>query len=287
MKSIYKNNQAKIDLMNLYDQKLDQLQIDYTNIDVESSFGRTRVVQCGNPSAKKIVMFHGYSAGSPITIEAVKGLLDKYCFYVIETVGQVTKSDETVLDINDDSFARWASEVLMKLGLSRVNVIGISYGAFIVQKLMVHQADLIEKCVLVVPSGIVNGNFWESTKKLTFPLIRWKITQKESHLKSFLSAFVPNDDAFLNKMLSLIMKGVKLDTRIPKLLKAQQVEHFKAPVYIIASKKDIYFPGDKIAKRSKALFSNLKEVHLLENSKHMPSKSSYTLIQKKIGEWLD
>ena len=58
-------------------------------------------------------------------------------------------------------------------------------------------------------------------------------------------------------MLSLMMKGVKLDTRIPKLLKPQDIEHFTAPVYIIAAKYDIYFPGEKIAKRSKALFSQV------------------------------
>ncbi len=287
MASIYKNNQAKTDLMNLYDEKLKDLQIDYTNIDVDTKFGRTRVVKTGNSKGKKIVMFHGYNAGAPITLEAIKGILDKYCFYVIETIGQATKSEETIMNIKDNSFALWVDEVLEKLEIKKVNVVGISYGAFIVEKLITYKPQRIEKCILVVPSGIVNGNIWKSTKKLTFPLIRWSITKKEKHLKSFLSAFVPTEDDFLFQMLSLIMKGVKLDTRIPKLLKPKEVENFKAPVYVIAAKDDIYFPGEKIAQRSKELFSNLKEVHLLENSKHMPSKNSYPIIQKKIVEWIN
>jgi hypothetical protein len=57
-------------------------------------------------------MFHGYNAGAPITLEAVVDLLDKYCFYVIETVGQATKSEEVVINIKDNSFALWAEEVL-------------------------------------------------------------------------------------------------------------------------------------------------------------------------------
>ncbi|WP_438423900.1 alpha/beta fold hydrolase [Aquimarina macrocephali] len=287
MASIYKNNQAKTDLMNLYDQKLKDLQIDYTNVDVDTKFGRTRVVRTGNSKGKKIVMFHGYNAGAPITLEAIKDILDKYCFYVIETIGQATKSEEKIMNIKDNSFALWVDEVLEKLEIKKVNVVGISYGAFIVEKLITYKPQRIEKCVLVVPSGIVNGNIWESTKKLTFPLIRWSITKKEKHLKSFLSAFVPIEDDFLFQMLSLIMKGVKLDTRIPKLLKPKEVENFKAPVYVIAAKDDVYFPGEKIAQRSKKLFSNLKEVHLLENSKHMPSKNSYPIIQKKIVEWIN
>ncbi|WP_299275933.1 alpha/beta hydrolase [uncultured Psychroserpens sp.] len=287
MKSIYKNNQAKIDLMNLYDKKLKDLQIDFENIDIDTKFGRTRVVKAGNYSGKQIVMFHGYNAGSPITLEAIKDILNNYCFYVIETVGQATKSEESIININDDSFALWADEALEKLEIQKANVIGISYGAFIVGKIIVHKPQRIEKCILVVPSGIVNGNVWKSTKKLTFPLIRWKITKKEKHLKSFLSAFVPVENDFLYQMLSLIMKGVKLDTRLPKLLKTKDVENFTAPVYVIAAKNDVYFPGEKIARRCRELFSNLKEVHILKNSKHMPSKDTYPIIQQKIEEWIN
>lgn len=286
MSTIYKNNQAKMDLMNLYDEKLESLQIDYTNIDINTQFGTTRVVKTGNEQKRKIVIFHGYNAGAPITLEAVLGLLNEYCFYVVETLGQATKSEENIINIKDDSFALWANEVLENLEIGKANIIGISYGAFIVEKLITYKPQQVEKCILVVPSGIVNGNVWETTKKLTFPLIRWKITKSEKHLKSFLSAFVPLEDDFLYRMLSSIMKGVKLDTRIPKLLKAKDVKDFKAPVYIIAAQKDIYFPGEKIVKRSKELFLNLKEVYLLNSSKHMPSKESYSIIQEKIKEWI-
>lgn len=286
MASIYKNNQAKTDLMNLYDEKLKNLQVDYTKLDIDTTYGRTRVVKCGNSKGKKLVVFHGYNAGAPITIEAIKGLLDDYCFYVVETIGQATKSEETYINIKDDSYAMWVDEVLEKLEIQKTIMIGISYGAFILEKIMIYKPQRIEKCILVVPSGIVNGNVWESTKKLSLPLIRWKITKKESHLKSFLNAFVPIENKFLYEMLSTIMKGVKLDTRIPKLLKPKDVAHFTAPVYIIAAKKDIYFPGEKIAERAKELFSNLKEVSLLENSKHMPSENTYAIIQEKIRAWV-
>lgn len=151
---------------------------------------------------------------------------------------------------------------------------------------MTYRPQRIDNCILVVPSGIVNDNFWESTKKLSLPFLRWNITKKEQHLRSYLNAFVPVEDKFLYKMLSTIMKGVKLDTRIPKLLKVKEVKNFNAPVYVIAAKDDVYFPGEKIAKRCIELFSNLKEVHLLEKSKHMPSKDTYAIIQQKILEWI-
>lgn len=286
MSKIYKNSNARIEFMKLYDQKLKSLQIQYSNIDVDTSFGKTRVVKTGNETKEKIVMFHGYNAGAPLTLEPILGILDKYCIYVVETVGQATKSAETRINISDNSYAKWVDDVLTGLSLDRVNIIGISYGAFIAQKVMTYHPERIKKCVLVVPSGIVNGNFWKSTKMLTLPMLRWKITKKEEHLKAFINAFAPIENEHIYKMLSLNMTGIKLDTRIPKTLKPSDIKHFTAPVYIIAATDDVYFPGEKIAHRSKGLFSNLQEVHLLEGSKHMPSKEHYSTIQQKIVTWI-
>ncbi|MDO5988650.1 alpha/beta hydrolase [Flavivirga amylovorans] len=273
--------------MKLYEEKLEHLNIEYIKIDVDTQFGRTRVIKTGNTDGKKIVLFHGYNAGAPVTLEAIKELRNSYCLYAIDTIGQATKSAETKMNIKDASFALWADEVLEKLNINTCSIIGISYGAFILQKLITYKPERVDKCIFVVPSGIVKGDIWESITKLTIPLIRYKITKKEKHLKTFLDAFVPEEDKFMYKMLKLMMDGVKLDTRIPSLLKRKHVEHFNKPVYIIAASDDIYFPGKKIAKKSKSLFNNLKEVYLLKNSKHMPSQETFGDIQLKIREWID
>ncbi len=93
----------------------------------------------------------------PLTIGAVKELRKEYLLIAIDTIGQATKSDETVLNIKDDSYAIWADEVLDKLNITSANFIGISYGAYILQKLITHRPKKVTKCVFVVPSGLVNG----------------------------------------------------------------------------------------------------------------------------------
>ena len=285
--SIYKNKETRDQLMKLYDEKLESLKINYTEIDIETPYGRTRVVQTGKTEGKPIVMFHGINAGSPITLEAVKNLNKDYCLYVVETVGQATKSEGAIMKIKDDSFAIWANDVLEKLKLTHINIVGISYGAFIVGKLIAHKPENIDKCILVVPSGIVNGNFWESMRKLTWPLIKWKLTKKDKDLDSFIGAFIPPNDPFMHKMLTIMMKGIKLDTRIPKLLKAKDIQHFDKPVYIIGAENDVYFPGGKVIEKSKILFKNLQGTYLLRNSNHMPSKESFKEIQMKLKEWIN
>lgn len=286
MSKIYKSPEAKEALMQLYDQKLISLNIDYENIDCKTRFGRTRIVKAGNHEAKKVVLFHGFNAGAPITLEAILPLMHDFCFYVVESLGQTTKSEERIMDIKDDSLAIWADEVLQFLGITAANIVGISYGALTVQKMMIHKPERLAKCILMVPCGIVSGDIWASTKKLTIPFIKWRITKKDEHLSAFIKAFIPEDDAFIHNMLCTMMKGTKLDIRIPPLLKHKTIATFEKPIYIFAADNDIYFPGEKLINRSKIIFKNLKEAVLLKDSNHMPSKKHFEQIQQKIMEWI-
>jgi len=287
MKSIYKNPEAKKQILELYDEKLNTLGIDFEEIDVNTSFGKTRVVKTGNENGRKIIVFHGINAGAPITLEAVKELRDNYLFYVIDTIGQTTKSAETIIDIKGEAFAVWADEVIDKLSIQNASFIGVSYGAYILQKLMIYKPERLDKCILIVPAGLVNGYLGSSLKKLTFPLIRFMITKKDKHLKSFLNAFIQDIDPFMFRFQRALLLGVNIDYRRPLLLKENDVAHFAGPVYVMVADDDVFFPGMAAVQRAKKIFLNLKDVYILKNSKHMPSVNTYPEIQQKIKEWID
>ena len=287
MKSIYKTPQAKSALLGLYDEKLNSLNIDYKEIDVNTAFGRTRVIKTGIENGKKIVLFHGINAGSPLTLESVKDLHKDYSLYAIDTIGQATKSEENPLNIKDNSYALWADEVLDQLGITEANFIGISYGAYILQKLITHRPSKVAKCIFVVPSGLVNGKLGESTTRLTIPLIKYHITKKDSHLKEFIKAFVPEEDGFMFRMQKTLLSGFKMDYRRPTLLKKKDVENFTNPVYIIVADDDVFFPGDAALNRAKKIFKYIQGTHVLKNSKHMPSSDKFSEIQQKIKSWIE
>ena len=187
--SIYKTEEARRSMMALYEQRLQDLHIEYEEFDVDTFAGKTHIVATGKKDAPPVVLFHGINAGSPLTLDAVKGLRDEFRLYGVDTIGQATKSAENRLPLEDDSLARWAVDVLDKLGLQKPNFIGVSYGAFLLQKLMTHFPERIEKGIFVVPGGLVNGAFIPSMTKLTLPLIRFMITKKDDHLLKFMDAF--------------------------------------------------------------------------------------------------
>lgn len=286
-KSIYKTAEAKKALMSLYEQKLESLNIEYEELDIETFAGKTRVIATGNKNGAPVVLFHGINAGSPLTLEAVKNLRDEFTLYGIDSIGQATKSSETRLPLNDDSLARWSAEVLEKLGLQKANFIGVSYGAFLLQKLMTHFPDKIEKAIFVVPGGLANGAFFASMFKLFLPLTRFMITKKDADLRKFMEPFYDTKDEHAVTMQRNLLLGVKMDYRKPPLLTEKDVEKLDAPVYAIVADDDVFFPGDKTLERCKAVFKNFAGSHTLKNSKHMPEKQTFAEIENKIREWLN
>lgn len=285
-KTIYKSLESKEVVQRLYDEQLQKLDFQFEEIDVPTAFGRTRVIKTGNENGEKIVLFHGIHAGAPLTLRAVKGLRNRYQLFAIDTVGQATRSEETLIDIKDDSFAIWADEVLQHLAIENANCVGISYGAFILQKLITHKAERVKKSIFIVPSGMANGAFWPSLTKLTIPLIRFHITKKDDDLRKFIEPFVYKDDLYMLRFQKAILLGVHMDYRRPSILKVEDVSHFTKPVYLIVADLDIFFPAERTITKALEVFVNLKEIHVLKDCKHMPHENDFPEIERKITEWV-
>lgn len=287
MKSIYKNQDAKKRMMALYDEKLASLQISYESRYLETRFGKTHIIVTGNAQGPPIVLLHGINAGAPVTLEAIKNLGDNFCMYAIDTPGQTTRSGEGRISIKGPEYAEWLLEVLSGLGIEKAIFIAVSYGAFILQKLMTYYPQRIRCAVFVVPAGLCNGPFFASLKHLTLPLIRFLVSKKDHHLSRFLSAFSDADaGSTMFEMQKIMLLETHMDYRRPGLLKEQDVSNYKSPLYVMAADCDIFFPGDQAIQRCRSIFTNLREVHMLKNSKHMPNPSCYPEMEAKIREWI-
>jgi esterase/lipase len=64
---------------------------------------------------------------------------------------------------------------------------------------------------------------------------------------------------------------------IPKT-KKKDAKKVKTPIYMMSSSNDLFFPADKVFKRAKKIFANVKETIVLENSKHIPSTKDMEIV---------
>jgi pimeloyl-ACP methyl ester carboxylesterase len=285
--SIYKTEAAKAALMALYDAKLKHCNLPvYKEEYIETTFGQTHVILAGEEHLPPVVLLHGINAGAPMALEAMRSLVGKYRIFAVDTVGQATKSAENRPSMTDNSYGKWLSEVLGGLKLESLPVIGVSYGAFLLQRLIVVDPSKVTKAIFVVPSGLVNGNPWVGFTKLMFPLMRFQVSKKEKHLIRFMKAFYLKQDAYSIEFQKLTLTGLKMDYRRPPLLQEAEVAGFKAPVYAMVAEDDVFFPGEKALARLKSCFPTLKESITLKGAKHIPDESSYPLISGQLDQWL-
>ena len=72
--SLYKNEIGKNEILELYNEKLDELEVDYESILLNTKFGKTHVIVCGDEGNPPLILIHGsrYSQGQWIFMNGTR-----------------------------------------------------------------------------------------------------------------------------------------------------------------------------------------------------------------------
>ncbi len=270
MKSIYKSEEGKKQILDLYDKQLSFLKNPWKDVYVDTSFGKTHVIETGNPSGEPLLFFHGGNSTSAYTLLTLDFIMSDFHVFAVDTIGHPGKSAETSLSPNNYDYGKWAGEVIDILGYEYMCLFGGSFGAGIIAKTMCVVPEKIKRVVIYVPSGIKNAPAINNSKMM-LPMIMYWITGKDSWLKK---VFMPlaisedniTDDIFETARLSILHSKVK--TGMPRDVDEKLMIKCTAPTLVMAAEKDCLFPGKGVIERAKRIIPNC-ETYLLEGRGHM------------------
>ena len=178
MKTIYRSEEGKSRILALYDQQLSRLPVHWRDIYVQTSFGKTHVVETGNLQGEPLLVFHGGNATTAYNLLACGFLLEDFHIYGVDIIGHPGKSAETSLSARDYTYGRWAGEVIADLGYDCMSLFGGSFGGGIVAKAMCEVPDRVKKALLYIPSGIRNAPAIRSASMM-IPMILYWTTHNE------------------------------------------------------------------------------------------------------------
>ncbi|WP_028888752.1 alpha/beta fold hydrolase [Tenacibaculum ovolyticum] len=282
MASLYKSEFGKKEIINLYNQKLKELQITYKCKLIDTIFGETNIIIVGDATKPPLIIVHGSNGCAPISLETYPTLSKKFQIFAIDVLAQPNKSAETRLSMKDNSYGLWINELINKLELKNVTMAGFSFGGLIILKTLIQNENNIKEVFLSAPAFIVNGNPLVALFKVFIPMKRYIKTQKRKYLENFLNTLFTDKDEFALNYLSKVFLHFKMDFTPVPVIKQKEASLLKTPITIIAAKKDIMFPGIKMLKRAKSIFPSLKNTVLLENSKHVQNKNDNSKIEQLI-----
>lgn len=285
--SLFKTESAKVEILNLYDQKLKELAIKFEYIEVNTSFGKTNIIRTGDKQKPPIILVHGSNGCAPIALETYPNLSALFCVFAIDVLAQPNKSAETRLDMKDDSYGEWMDEIIRQLKIEKVTMAGFSFGGLVILKTLEYNDSKIKEVFLTSPAYIVNGNPIMALFKVFIPIKRYMATKKLKYVEKFLSELFSERDEFAIKYLSKVFVGFRMDFRPVPVITRKKAKTINTPITIFASQNDLMFPGKKLLNRASKIFPTLLNRKLLKNTKHVPSKEQNELIENWIMEWAE
>ena len=187
MQTLYKSEIGKKEILKLYNEKLEELNIDYSYKVIETTFGTTNVIITGDTSKPPILLIHGSNGCAPIALETYPTLYKDFYIIAVDVLAQPNKSAENVLSMKDASYGVWLNEVIDKLELKNVTLAGFSFGGLIILKTLLQNESNIKEVFLSAPAFIVNGNPLAALFKVFIPMKLYIKTQKQKYLEKFIT----------------------------------------------------------------------------------------------------
>lgn len=282
MPSLYKSASGKDQILSLYDKKLRELNIDYQYKTIVTSYGKTNIIVTGTPQNPPLMIIHGSNACAPISLETYPNLSTQFQVFAIDVLAQPNKSAETRLSMKDDSYGKWMNEIIRKLNINSVTLVGFSFGGLVILKTLEYDESKIREVYLSAPAYIVNGNPLIALFKFFIPMKRYIKTKKLKYVDQFLSKVFTERDEFAVQYLSKVFLEFDMDFTPVPVIDSVNAQTITTPITIFGAQHDIVFPGKKMIKRASKIFPSLKKSVLLENSKHVQGKKQNELIENII-----
>lgn len=66
------------------------------------------------------------------------------------------------------------------------------------------------------------------------------------------------------------------------VISGDSAKNIKTPISIFAAEQNIMFPGKKMINRTRSIFPSLKEAVIIMDSKHLPYKNDFKIIEEII-----
>ncbi len=282
MKSLFKSESGKNEILALYNEKLNDLKLDYKTKMIDTDFGKTHVIILGDDSKPPLLLIHGSNGCAPIALETYPNVYKDFQVFAIDVLAQPNKSAENRLNMKDNSYGLWINTIIDTLALKNVTMAGFSFGGLVILKTLIQNQNNIKEVFLTAPAFIVNGNPLVALFKVFIPMKRYIKTKNSKHLEKFLASLFSERDEFALSYLSKVFLHFDMDfNAIPTITKTE-AKSIDTPITLIAANKDIMFPGNKMLKRANKIFPSLKKTVLLENSKHVQNKADNERIEKMI-----
>ena len=285
VKSIYKNKNCEIEMMDVYDRQLTRLGIEYEEKMINTRFGNTHVLILGPKDASPLITLHGGNGNSPLNLSLFLPLTKCFRVYAPDTIGFPGKSDQTRLSPKDNSYGQWVVDVMDGLNLKSVPFVTSSYSSSILLQLAYIAPERISQAILHVPSGIAHGPIMPMIK-IIVQWLMYPLFPKRDRLINALQCMMTEINEDFLEFCDVMLRDYRMELRGPKEFTKRELKNFKAPTFVISARDDVFFPADKVIPKAKEIIPNLTKTEYIDGG-HLSSKKTLEHVNREIIKFLN
>ena len=130
--NVFKSEKAKNRIISTYDQLLNLWNVNKVEKEIITTYGTTNVIICGDENNPPLVLFHGVGDNSALMwLYNAEALSHYFRIFAIDTIGGPGKTQPNKNYNKDFDAVKWIDEILAGLMLDKVNMAGVSMGAYL------------------------------------------------------------------------------------------------------------------------------------------------------------
>ncbi|MGE5677521.1 MAG: alpha/beta fold hydrolase [Pseudomonadota bacterium] len=244
---VFKSEEEKREVLKYYDKLLARWPVPKEEQLIETQYGTTYGITCGDRLSPPLILLHGTNSNSTMWLGDIAEYSRHFRVYALDIPGEPGKSGDTQYPLDSPAYADWLEEVLKALELKKVSLMGLSLGGWLAVNYALRHQERIERLVLLCPSGI--GRTKASFLFRAFPLMLMGDKGIDCVTRIvYGSRVVPVEVLEYSRILS---KAFNLRKEPIPIFKDKELECLTMPVMVLAGSKDALLCSDETISRMK------------------------------------
>jgi pimeloyl-ACP methyl ester carboxylesterase len=266
--SRFRNAGARARYLSAYDNALAAWPASPAQRDIETRYGTTHVHSCGASAGTPIVLLHGVGASSPSWFANVAGLGQDHPVLAVDTITDAGRSIQTVPIRKPVDLALWLDDVLARLDVDRVHLVGLSYGGWLALNQALRSPERLASITSVEPPGAI------ARMRFNVKMLPDGVLAKFAH-----------SDAALHRLLRLLNNGAAVAPPIvdlatawfrtfvlkqpfPGRLNDEELRSIRTPMLLLFGERSLVTDAARAVDRARGLIANV-DAEIVADAGHM------------------
>ncbi|MEV0247470.1 alpha/beta hydrolase [Nocardia sp. NPDC050712] len=241
--------EAKTEFLRLYDAAAANWPVPSTDLDVETSFGTTRVRRSGSGEGAPIVVLPGIGGNGLVWHRFIADLARDHVVYTPDVIGWAGRCVQTAPLRDAADIGKWMVEVFDGLGAARVHLAGNSYGAWLAGVVAVYHSDRLASMTMIEPSG---ATFAKPSWGLLFKFLKAGMRPTPERMRKLNKWLMPGLE-LTEEEFAVAMATLKFRSGVPwdRPFTDEQLEAITTPSLILFGAETVVSDPDLGASRAR------------------------------------